>query len=137
MFDRDATSSKGSVDEWLARYAVAEVYDSGAEGAGLEEFEIRPAPALGKERYATANQHWVDPGPVLVDQAQRGRRGGESRAADRDVALPRLRSQPLDPLRQAARGQRRQIRRPEPYDRADPAPVIKVRLGLPRFSSPL
>ena len=66
----------------------------GAEGAGLEEFEIRPAPALGKERYATANQHGVDPYPVLVDQAQRGRLGGESRAADRDVAFPRLRSQP-------------------------------------------
>src|SRR5580704_5655324 len=86
----------------LPRYAVAEVYDSGGEGAGLEEFEIHPALALGKERYATANQHREDPGPVLVDQAQRGRLGRESRAADRDIALPWLGSQPLDLLRQAA-----------------------------------
>src|SRR2546429_6455513 len=42
---------------------------------------------------------------VFVDQTQRGRLGGESRAADRDVALPRLSSQPLDLLRQAAGGQ--------------------------------
>ena len=42
---------------------------------------MHPAPALGKERNATANQHRVDPGPVLVDQTQRGRLGGESRAA--------------------------------------------------------
>src|SRR5262249_34358999 len=52
---------------------------SRAEGAGLDEFEIHPAPALGKERNATANQHRVDPGPVLVDQTQRGRHGGQSR----------------------------------------------------------
>ena len=51
----------------LARHAVAEVGDSRAEGAGPGEFEIHPAPALGKERNATANQHRVDPGPVLVD----------------------------------------------------------------------
>jgi hypothetical protein len=89
----------------LARHAVAEVDDSRAEGAGLDEVEIHPALALGKERNATANQHRVDPGPVLVDQAQRGRLGGESRAADRDVALRRPGSQPLDLLRQAAGGQ--------------------------------
>jgi pimeloyl-ACP methyl ester carboxylesterase len=52
-----------------------------------------------------AGQHRVDPGPVLVDQVQRGRLGGESRAADRDVALARLGSQPLDLLRHAAGGQ--------------------------------
>src|ERR1022692_4293556 len=74
----------------LARHAVAEVDDSRSEGAGLDQFEIHPALALGKERNATANQHRVDPGPVLVDQAQRGRLGGESRAADPDVALRRL-----------------------------------------------
>src|SRR4029453_5882823 len=73
----------------LARHAVAEVDDARAEGAGLDEFEIYPALALGKERNATANQHWVDPGPVLVNQTQRGRLGSESRAADRDVAPPR------------------------------------------------
>src|SRR5215470_1095034 len=89
----------------LARHAVAEVDDSRAEGAGPGEFEIHPAPALGKERNATANQHRVDPGPVLVDQTQRGRLGGESRAADRDVALRRLGSQPFDLLRQAAGSQ--------------------------------
>src|SRR5450759_5179924 len=66
----------------LARHAVAEVDDSRAEGAGLDEFEIHPALALGKERNATANQHRVDPGPVLVDQTQRGRLGGERRAAE-------------------------------------------------------
>ena len=49
----------------------------------------------GEERNATADHHRVD--PVLVDQARRGRLGGESRAADRDVALPRLGLQPLDP----------------------------------------
>src|SRR5438093_10235853 len=65
----------------LARHAVAEVDDSRAEGASLEEFEIHPALALRKERDATANQHRVDHGPVLVDQAQGGRLGGESRAA--------------------------------------------------------
>src|SRR5450756_410543 len=89
----------------LAHHAVAQVDDSRAEGARLDEFEIHPALALGKERNATANQHRVDPGPVLVDQTQRGRLGGERRAADRDVALPRLGSQPLDLLRQAAGGQ--------------------------------
>ena len=52
--------------------------------------EIHAALALGKERNAAADQHRVDSGPVLVDQTQRGRLGGESRAADRDVALPRL-----------------------------------------------
>src|SRR6059058_6398200 len=89
----------------LARHAVAEVDDSGAEGAGLDEFEIHPALALGEERNATANQHRVNPGPVLVDQTQRGRLSGESRTADRDVALRRLGPQPLDLLRQAAGGQ--------------------------------
>ena len=39
----------------LARHAVAEVDDSRAEGAGLDEFEIHPALSLGKERNATAN----------------------------------------------------------------------------------
>src|SRR6266704_3908583 len=89
----------------LARHAAAEVDNSRAEGAGLDEFEVHPALALGEERNATADQHRVDPGPVLVDQTQRGRLGGESRAADRDVALLRLGSQPLDLLRHAAGGQ--------------------------------
>src|SRR5439155_12493330 len=89
----------------LARHAVAEVDDSRAEGAVLDEFEIHPALALGKERDATANQHRVDHGPVLVDQIQGGRLGGESGAADRDVALPRRGSQPLNLLRQAAGGE--------------------------------
>ena len=62
----------------LARHAVAEVDDSRAEGAGPGELEIHPARALGKERNATANQHRADPGPVLVDQTQRGRLGGEN-----------------------------------------------------------
>jgi hypothetical protein len=39
----------------LARHAVVEVDDSRAEGAGLDEFEIHPALALGKERNATAD----------------------------------------------------------------------------------
>ena len=86
----------------LARHAVAEVDDFRAEGAGLDEFESHPALALGKERNATANQHRVDPGPVLVDQTQRSRLCGESRATDRDVALLRLGSEPLDLFRQAA-----------------------------------
>jgi hypothetical protein len=84
---------------------VPEVDDARAEGAGLEEFEIHPQLALGKERNAAANQHRADPGPVLVDQAERGRLGGESRAADRDIAPGRLGPQPLDLLRQAAGGQ--------------------------------
>jgi hypothetical protein len=54
---------------WLAGHAVAEVDDlRRVEGAGLNEFQIHPALALGKERDATADQHGVDPGPVLVDQ---------------------------------------------------------------------
>src|SRR5262245_40978416 len=57
----------------LARHPVAEVDDARPEGAGLDEFEIHPALALRKERNATAHQHRVDPGPVLVDQTQRGR----------------------------------------------------------------
>src|SRR5919106_1057516 len=69
---RDSQSPYG-----LARHAVAEVDDSRADGAGLDEFEVHPALALGKERNATANQHRVDPGPVLVDQTQLGRLGGE------------------------------------------------------------
>src|SRR6059036_65262 len=89
----------------LARHAVAEVDDARAERAGLDEFEIHPALALGKERDATANQHRVDHGPVLVDQTQRGRLGGERGAADGDVPLPRLGSQPLDLLHQAAGGE--------------------------------
>src|ERR1700742_1463145 len=88
----------------LARHAVAEVDDSRAEGAGLGEFEVHPALALGEERDATADQHRVDPGPVLVDQAQRGRLGGEGRTADRDVTFARPGPQPLDLLRQAAGG---------------------------------
>jgi hypothetical protein len=47
----------------------------------------------------------VDPEPVLVEQTRRSRLGGERRTADPDVALSRLRSQPLDLLRQAAGGQ--------------------------------
>src|SRR5215469_12687803 len=74
----------------LARYAIAEVDDSRAEGAGLDEFEIHPALVLRKERYSSANQHRVDPGSVLVDQAQLGSLRGESCAADPDVALPGL-----------------------------------------------
>src|SRR5213083_1743768 len=88
----------------LARHAVAEVDDSRPEGAGLDEFEIHPALALGEEWNATANQHRVDHGPVLVDQTQRGRLGGASRTTDRDVALTRLGSEPLDLFRQAAGG---------------------------------
>jgi hypothetical protein len=52
----------------LAGHAVAEVDDSRAEGAGLDEFEIHPAPVLGKERNATADQHRIDLRPVLVDE---------------------------------------------------------------------
>src|SRR6186713_2552406 len=57
----------------LSRHAVAEIDDSRAEGAGLDEFEIHPAVAPGKERNATADQHRVDHGPILVDQTQGGR----------------------------------------------------------------
>src|SRR3984893_3287217 len=103
--DIRAARRAGQSPASLARNAVAEVDDSRAEGAALDEFEIHPALALGKERNSTANQHRVDPGPVLVDQTQRGRLGGESRAADRDVALPPLDSPPLHLPRQAARRQ--------------------------------
>ena len=77
---------------------------SRAEGAGLDEFEIDPALALGKEWNAAANQHRVDPGPVLVDQTQRGRLGG---GVEPPIASgpPPAGSQPLDLLRQAAGGQ--------------------------------
>ena len=47
--------------------------------------------ALQKEGIATANQHRVGPDPLLVDQTQRGRLGGKSRATNRDIALPRAR----------------------------------------------
>src|SRR3954453_9771940 len=84
---------------------VPEVDDPGTECAGLEELEVQPALALGEERNATAYQHRVDLGPVLVDQTQGSRLDGECRAADCDVALGRLSSQPPDLLRQAARDQ--------------------------------
>jgi pimeloyl-ACP methyl ester carboxylesterase len=86
----------------LARHAVAEVDDPRIEGAGLDEFEIGPLLALRKERCATANQYRIDPGTVLVDQTQRGCLGGECRAADRDITVGWLGSQPLDLLCQAA-----------------------------------
>src|ERR1700733_5524407 len=98
--------TSGARRTWrLARHAVVNVDDSRAEGAGPGEFKIRPPLVLGEERNATAHQHRVDPGPVLANQAQRGRLGGESRAADRDVALRRLGPQSPDLLRQAAGGQ--------------------------------
>lgn len=78
---------------------------AGTYEGGLDEFELDVALTLGKEWNAAANQHRADHNPVLVDQAQRGRLGGEGRAADRDVVLPRLGSQPLDLLSQTAGGQ--------------------------------
>jgi hypothetical protein len=106
---RLSRSSKGSTTNRLApgwrANAVTEVDDTRAEGAGLHEFEIHPARTLGKEPKTTANQHRLDPGPILVDETQRSRLGGECGAADRDVAVPRIASQPLDLLRQAARDQ--------------------------------
>src|SRR5690242_18089375 len=82
----------------LAGHAVAEVDHSRIEGTGLDEFEVHPVLALGKEGTATAHQHRQDPDPILVDETQRGRLGGERRAADRDVALRRFGSQTLDLL---------------------------------------
>ena len=46
--------------------------------------------ALGKEGGASANQHRINPYPGLVDETQSGSFGGEGRAADRDIALPRV-----------------------------------------------
>ena len=82
----------------LAGHAVGEVDHSRIEGTGLDEFEVHPVLALGKEGTATAHQHRQDPDPILVDETQRGRLGGERRAADRDVALRRFGSQTLDLL---------------------------------------
>jgi hypothetical protein len=70
----------------LARYAVAEVDDSRAEGAGLDEFEIHPALALGKERNATASQHRVDPGPVLVRSGPTRPVGADNPVTTADLA---------------------------------------------------
>ena len=56
-------------------------------GTGLDEFEIDPVLAPGKERSATADQHRIDPHPILVDQTQPRRLGGKRRAADRDGAV--------------------------------------------------
>src|SRR5579862_7834967 len=84
-----------------ARHLVADVDDTRAEGAGLEKLEIHSALAVGKEWNATANQHRVDPGPVLVDQIHPGCFGGERGAADRDVAVPGFVPQPPDLLRKA------------------------------------
>ena len=98
----------------LAAFFTENLWSVGADGwwvlqppgaRGLDEFEIHPALALGKERNATANQHRIDPGPVFLDQAERGRLGGERRAADRHGAFPRLGSQLLDLFRQAVGGQ--------------------------------
>src|SRR5579884_2336658 len=84
----------------LPHHAIAEVRDAGPEGARLDELEIDPSLALREERDPTADQHGIDPGPVLVDQVQRGDLRGEVGAADGDVALPGLGSQPRDLLRQ-------------------------------------
>src|SRR6476469_9946746 len=83
------------------RHAVAEEDDPRAEGAGLDELEIHPSLSPREERDAPANEHRMDPDPVLVDQVQGGRLGGERRATDPDVALAGLGSQPLDLLREA------------------------------------
>src|SRR5207247_9882742 len=88
-----------------ARSPAGHVHAYTAEGAILDECEIQPADVPGKEWNATANQDRVDDGPVFVDQTQGGRVGGDRGTADRDVALPRLGSQPLVLLRQAAGGQ--------------------------------
>src|SRR5262245_25700253 len=73
----------------LTRHPVPEVGDARAERPVLDELQIHPALVLREERHAAADQHRVDPGPVLVDQIQRGGLGCERRAADRDAALAR------------------------------------------------
>ncbi len=90
----------------LARYAVSEVDNSRAEGAGLGEFEIHLALALGEERNAAAHQHRGKPWPGT-------RRSGPSAAAsEARVAPPIAMSSSagsarnrLDLLRQAGRGE--------------------------------
>lgn len=43
----------------------------------LKEFESHPALASWEEGDTTADQHWVDHHPVLVDQTRRGDLGSE------------------------------------------------------------
>ena len=53
---------------YSVRHAVAEVHDTRAECAAVEEFQVRAAFSTREERRAAAYQHGVDSQPVLVDE---------------------------------------------------------------------
>src|SRR6201994_2402932 len=76
--------------------AVVEEDDAAREGAGLQQLQLHLPLVLGEVRGTAAGQDRVDPGPVLVDQPQLGRFGGQGGAADGDGALGRLGPQLLD-----------------------------------------
>src|SRR4051795_44531 len=98
------STDHSTLEAGSAPNAVAEVDDLRGEGARLDELEIHPLLGLREVGDAAAHENRVDPDPVFVDQTQGGHLGGESRSADRDVAFPRLGSQPLDFLGEAAGG---------------------------------
>jgi hypothetical protein len=60
-FDESPSVRETPDRQGLTRHAVAEVDDSRAKDACLDEFEIHPTLALGKERNATAHQHRARP----------------------------------------------------------------------------
>ena len=88
----DAVGSEAGGWAESARHAVVKVDHARGERARLDKLEIHSSFALGKVRDATTHQRGVDHHPILVDETQLGHLGRERRAADRDLALPRLRT---------------------------------------------
>ena len=89
----------------LTPHAIAQVHDTRAERAAVEEFEVLALFSAREERGAATNEHGVDAQPVLVDKIKCGSLGGERGATDTDVPLPRLSAPPFDLLGQPAGSQ--------------------------------
>jgi hypothetical protein len=68
----------------------------------LDELEVDLLAARREVRRAGAEHDRADEQPELVDEAELDRLGGEAGAADRDLALAGLLSQPADLVGEAA-----------------------------------